>query len=364
MKDLNKPIDYAKAAIDTMMRNFKATELIPKGAFCYHQGVFFDGVYRNYLLDGEESWFRYMKEWVDSLLDDNGKIIGVFQNTLDDMRAGNLLFPIYERTGEQKYKNTLDTLMGRVLKYPKNEEGGFWHKDTRPNEMWLDGLYMAGPIVCKYASTFNYPEYYDISVAQALLMRDKTRDEKTGLWYHVYDSDRAHEWADKETGCSREFWGRSIGWVPVAVLEELDYIPQNHPKYAPLCELVKDLLISVCKFQSEDGRWYQVVDKGGQEGNWLENSCSCLYVAAICNAVKKGILDKSYLDKAKKGYEGVIHSLTWEGEDIQIGNICIGTGVGDYKYYCERPTAVNDLHGVGAFLIMCAEMQSVGEAIQ
>jgi len=44
--------------------------------------------------------------------------------------------------------------------------------------------------------------------------------------------------------------------------------------------------------------------------NWLENSCSCLYIAALCAAVRKGILDKSYLENAKKGYRGVINSLT------------------------------------------------------
>ncbi len=99
-----------------------------------------------------------------------------------------------------------------------------------------------------------------------------------------------------------------------------------------------------------------MVDKGQQEGNWLENSCSCLFVAAICKAVRKGLLDESYLEKARAGYDGVIRSLTWEGEDLQIGNVCIGTGVGDYRHYCARPVSVNDLHGVGAFLIMCAEM--------
>lgn len=360
---LREPKEYAQAAVEMMMRKFEAAELPPKGHFHYHQGVFLDGVYRNYLLNGDETWFQYMKDWVDSMLDEEGRIMGPFQYELDDIQPGTLLFPLYERTGEQKYKNALDALMKLMLEYPRSKEGGFWHKEYCRNQMWLDSLYMGGPFVCKYANMFGYPEYYDISAGQALLMREKTRDERTGLWYHAYDGDRVEKWADKETGLSAEFWGRSIGWVPVAILEELDYIPQEHPKYEALCELVKDLLISICHFQSEEGRWYQVVDKGGQEGNWLENSCSCLYVAAICHAVEKGILDTSWLENARKGYEGVIGSLTWEGEDIQIGNVCIGTGVGDYRHYCERPVSVNDLHGVGAFLIMCAQMQRGNWAI-
>ena len=128
-----------------------------------------------------------------------------------------------------------------------------------------------------------------------------------------------------------------------------------------LCDMVRNLLISLCKFQSEEGRWYQVVNKGHMPDNWLENSCSCLYTAALCAAVRKGLLDKSYLENAKKGYQGVINSLTWEGDDIQIGQVCIGTGVGNYEHYIKRPVCTNDLHGVGAFLIMCAEMQAVWE---
>lgn len=89
----------------------------------------------------------------------------------------------------------------------------------------------------------------------------------------------------------------------------------------------------------------------------MENSCSCLYTATLCKAVGKGLLDTSFLKNARKGYEGVINSLSWENDDIQIGNVCIGTGVGDYAFYCARPTSANDLHGVGAFLLMCAEMQ-------
>ncbi len=202
----------------------------------------------------------------------------------------------------------------------------------------------------------GHTEYYEISIEQAFLMERKTLDTKTGLWYHAYDETRTAEWADKDTGCSSEFWGRSLGWVPVAILEELEYIPQNHPDYQKLRRLVKDLIIAICRYQSKDGRWYQVVNKGEEPRNWLENSCSCLYVAAIAKAVRMGILDASYWQQAVKGYAGVIKSLSWDGEDLQIGNVCIGTGVGDFTYYCERPTSENDLHGVGAFLLMCTEV--------
>ena len=293
---------------------------------------------------------------MDSVIDEKGVIREYDPGQLDDIQPGILLYPLLERTGEDRYRKALDTLLDHIWNFRRNEIGGFWHKNHLPNQMWLDGLYMAGPISAEYGYRFGKPEFIDCAIEQALLMRKMTEDKKSGLWYHAWDSSREAEWADAETGLAPEFWGRSIGWVSVAVLDEMDFIPEEHPRYGELCSLVRDLLEAVCRYQSEEGRWYQVVDKGGQEGNWLENSCSCLFAAAICKAVRKGILGREYLEKAKAGYEGVIRSLAWEGENLLIGNVCVGTGVGDYKHYCERPVSVNDLHGVGAFLIMCAEV--------
>lgn len=360
MGEVKRPLFYAKAAVETMMRKYEAPLLPPVGRFHYHQGVFLSGVYQIYQLCKEEKYFTYIKDWVDAMMDEEGNLFRCDKTQMDDIQPGILLYPLLERTGDEKYRKTLEALMEAMRVYRKSEEGGFWHKAWCDNEMWLDGLYMGGPIMAEYAAKFDVPEFFDEVAFQALLMEKVTKDEKTGLLYHAYHSDRTVEWADKETGRSPEFWGRSIGWVPVAVLDDLDFIPADYEKRGELERMVRELLESLCKFQGPDGRWYQVVDKVQNPDNWPENSCSCLYVASICKAVAKGILDPSYLEYAKKGYEGLIKSLGYEGEDILIGNVCVGTGVGDYQHYINRPTSTNDLHGVGAFLIMCAWAEKYG----
>lgn len=352
-------IDYAKAACDTMMRKFEGKKLPPQGHFHYHQGVFLSGVYQTYELCREEKYFAYMKEWVDSCVAADGTIHAYDSGQLDDIQPGILLFPLLDRTKSSHYQKALDELLDAIWHFPRNPIGGFFHKADLTNQMWLDGLYMAGPISAEYGYRNKRPEFIDCCVEQALLMRKMTEDKESGLWYHAWDYSKKAAWANPDTGLSPEFWGRSIGWVPVAVLNELDFIPVSHPKYQEMCSLVQDLLTAVYKYQSGEGRWYQVVNKGEQEGNWLENSCSCLFVAAMCKAVRKGLMDVSFLKAARKGYEAVINSLDWQENDIQIGNVCVGTGVGDYEHYCKRPVAVNDLHGVGAFLIMCVEAQKV-----
>ena len=144
----------------------------------------------------------------------------------------------------------------------------------------------------------------------------------------------------------------------MAILEELDSFPKDHKDRDELIRAACDLLKTVVKYQDEEtGLWYQVIDKGDRPENWLESSCTCLFVGAICKAVREGFLDESYLEYAKKGYEGIINRLRYDDDgDVIIDNICVGTGVGDYDHYIARGTGENDLHGAGAFLIMSTEV--------
>ena len=362
---LKTPFDYAAAAIETVLRSYPAAaDLPPKGHFHYHQGVFLSGVYENYRLCGEERWFSYLKDWVDSALDGQGRRLHYDELSLGDIQPGILFFPLYERTKDEKYRRALELLMEELRTYPRTEEGGFWHQGGLPDQLWLDGLYMGGPICVMYARRFGEPEFAQTAIHQALLMEEKTRDSRSGLWYHACDCAKKAPWADPQTGLSPEFWGRSIGWVPVAVLDELDYLPADEPKRGELERLIRELLEALIPFQGGDGRWYQVVNKPGEAGNWPENSCTCLYTAAICKAVRTGVLDSRYLENARRAYDGVTASLKWrengDAQDLLLGEVCVGTGVGDYRHYCQRPVCVNDLHGMGAFLLMCAELERCG----
>jgi unsaturated rhamnogalacturonyl hydrolase len=176
----------------------------------------------------------------------------------------------------------------------------------------------------------------------------------TGLLYHAWDDSREAGWADKETGLSPEFWGRAIGWYAAAVMDILDYIPHEHKRRREFSHAAYEILSALVRFQDyETGLWFQVVNKGDHKDNWFETSCSCLYTYAIAKALKKGTLPKFYSTNLHKGYQGIIKSLKFEGENLIVPNICVGTGVGDLQFYFDRPTVENDLHGMGAFLLMC-----------
>ena len=356
----SSPLGFATLACDTMMRKFEAEKLPPIGQFHYHQGVFLSGMYRTYLLTKDEKYFDFMKRWVDKHLDPVGNLLGFNPGAFDDLQPGIHLFPLYERTGDPRYKVAMDTIAYFMEHAPTTPEGGYWHKAWYRNQMWLDCLYMSGPYCAQYAKTFDKPAFFDLVTKQAVLMEKNTRDEKTGLLYHAFDYEHQIDWANKETGRSPEFWGRAMGWVPVALLEDLAFFPEDHPGRKELIRITVDLLKALIPYQDEKtGLWYQVVDKGYDPKNWLESSCTCLYTAAICRAVRMGLMDEKYLEVARKGYEGVTARMEYDDNGILIGNICVGTGVGDLEHYYARPTSVNDLHGAGAFLLMCTEVAQV-----
>lgn len=353
------PLSYGIQCCDTIMK-IPAAKLPPEGGFHYHQGVCLMGFQKVYELSGERKYYDYIKDWVDSVLDEKGIPKKYHKDHFDDLMPGMLLYQLYDSEGDEKYKNALDVLVSRIGTWKKNNKGGFWHKeDINPNQVWLDGLFMYGPLIVNYAARWGKEEFFDIVAEQINIMWENMRDAKTGLLKHAWDSSKKEKWADPNTGLSPEFWGRAMGWYCTALMEIYEKMP---PKYQQeIAEKERLLIDALLPYQKqENGLWYEVLDKNEYPDNWPELSCSCLFIYSICKAVRLGILDNSYLAYARAGYDGVISMLeTNENNDLIVGHVCIGTGVGDYKFYVSRPTSKNDLHGVGAFLYMVTEAEKL-----
>lgn len=351
--------ETALFACETMMRKFTPQNLPPAGRFYYHQGVFLSGMYETYRLTDEGKLYDYLKAWVDCNVNEFGDIREFNPGQLDYLQPGVLLFSLYEATGDPRYNSAMDTILWFYERFPKNRLGGFWHNAMGRDQMWLDGLYMAGPFLAQYAKTFDRPDLFGVVTLQAELMERLTRNDRTGLWYHAVDLQKRHAWADPVTGRSPEFWGRAMGWVPVALLNEMDFM--NGQNRETLARITRDLLSALIPYQdAATGLWYQVVDKGEKPGNWLETSCSCLFAAGLFKAVRLGVLPHSALVPAEKALRGILSRLQFGGDDLLLPDISEGTWVGDYDFYIHRKRCTNDLHGVGAFLIMCAEAELLG----
>jgi unsaturated rhamnogalacturonyl hydrolase len=194
----------------------------------------------------------------------------------------------------------------------------------------------------------------DEAAKQLLIYASHLNDPKTGLMFHAYDESGASTWADPVTHHSAEFWCRAMGWFGMTLVEVLETLPKNHPKRAQLISQVKQLVKAWANYQDKKtGLWYQVVDKGQMPDNWLETSSSSMYSYVTAMAVERGYVARSYMNVAKKGYNGVLTKIS-KGPDglTNITDICEGTNVSDLAYYFARKRNTNDFHGLGAFLIM------------
>jgi unsaturated rhamnogalacturonyl hydrolase len=235
--------------------------------------------------------------------------------------------------------------------------------------MWLDGIYMASPFLAEYARTFNEPALYDDVANQIILIESKTRDPRTGLLYHGWDESRHQAWANRETGCSPNFWGRAMGWYAMALVDVLDYLPKEHPQRPDIIAILQRLAESIIMVQDPaTGVWYQVLDKGGQQGNYLESSASCMFVYSLAKSVRMGYLAQKYLIAAQKGYRGLLEKFieVEEGGSVNITQACAVAGLGgkpyrdgSYAYYIGTKIATNDPKAVGPFILASLEMERI-----
>ena len=340
--------------------------------WAYTYGVVCSAMLDLWKYTDDQKYYNYAKAYIDSLVDENGQIKTYKKKdyNLDKINSGKLLFTFYEITGDQRYKTAMDTLWQQLREQPRTEIGGFWHKKIYPHQMWLDGLYMAGPFYCRYAVLFNKKESIDEVVRWFINTEKVTRDPETGLLYHGWDESRAQKWADPETGRSQNFWGRGMGWYAMALVDLLDYLPQDHPGYYEITGIISRLAEAVVRYQDDGtGVWYQVVDQGGREGNFLEGSVSAMFSYFLLKAVNKGYLDREiYFRPSEKAFRGMITNLVKIKEDgsLNITPVCAVAGLGgdpyrdgSYDYYIHEMQRDNDPKAVGPFIMAAIQFDKL-----
>lgn len=348
---------YARMAADTIIAQYTPEELPPAHRFHYHQGIFLTGAERLYALTGDEKYNSYIKAWVDCNIDADGGLPRCHLDEFDDIQPGMLLFRLYDETGDSRYKKALDTMANALEASPTNAKGGVWHKHHLKNQMWLDSMYMMGVIAAMYSRRFDYPYMLEKVYTQMKLMKEYMTDSKTGLMYHAWDDSRQRHKINKKTGLSEVFWGRAIGWFAAAVAEIIEIIGEYHPLRDEFIKAERDILKAVMRYQdSNTGLWYQVLDKADDNRNWLETSCSALFVYAAAKSMRLNIIDSTFAEPIRKGTEGVLGRTVISDGKLSVGGICVGTGVGTLEEYFARPAKENDLHGMGAFLLMATEV--------
>ncbi len=334
----------------------------------YTAGLVLLAVHRVGETTGQPKYADYVRRNMDRFVDAAGTISGYKQGdfNLDQINQGRLLFPLLARTGDRRYRTAIETLRGQLRAQPRTREGGFWHKQIYPQQMWLDGLYMAEPFYVTYAQTFGDTAAFTDAVHQFLLLAARARDPRTGLMYHAWDASRAQPWADSLRGTSPNFWGRAVGWYLMAAMDVLDELPRTHPDRAALLEVVSELSAAVARVQDPvSGLWYQVLDQPGRDKNYREASASSMFVYAFAKGARRGWLNARYRALAVRAFDGIVRELmvTDAAGLPSLTGVCQVAGLGgnakrdgSFAYYVSEPVVADDYKGLGPFIMAALEL--------
>jgi len=334
----------------------------------YTAGLMLLGLERLGAATSDPKYGAYVKRSIDSLVKPNGEILTYTPDeyNLDQINEGRVLFGLYDRTKDTRYASAADRLRAQLRTHPRTSEGGFWHKKIYPQQMWLDGLYMAEPFYVRYAVRHNDSAAINDVARQFLLAARHLRDPATGLFYHGWDATRSQTWADPKTGVSRVFWGRAVGWYLMAALDVLDDLPKTHRDRAELVRITQQLADAVAAVQDPvSGVWWQVLDQPNREHNYLEASASSMFTYAFAKGARVGVLPGSFRARADRAFDGMLANFVRTNADgtVSITNICKVAGLGgepvrgvNYEYYVSEPVVDDDYKGVGAFLLAAVEL--------
>ena len=349
-------------------------ENIQKGkepAWNYIDGCMMTSLYNIYRLTGNKKYLDFVDEFIDYYVFDDGTIRGYEMSTynVDNINEGRVLFDLYKETGKPKYKRAINLLYSQLQSQPRTETGNFWHKKIYPNQVWLDGLYLAQVFYTRYETTFNRGRNYGDIVKQFRNVWLNMYDNDKQLYYHGWDVSKQAFFFYSETGLSKSFWLRSVGWYTVGLVDAISYFDLSRPNLkTELITIFRKTIEGLEQYiDPEKHMFWQVVDQKGREGNYVETSGSAMIAYAMMKGARLGFVDRRFAAVGEKIFNGICREyLTETDGELNLGGICLMAGLGPesnpardgtYEYYISEPVVENDAKGTGPFVMAYTEIK-------
>ena len=320
---------------------------------------------------GSPRWNRYILDAGKWLVDEEGRVANwkEDEHNIDKVSFGKSLRILRDLTGDGRYGRGVERAYAFLEHYPRTSTGNFWHKDIYPDQVWLDGLYMAMPFYAKCLAENNEDRWDDImnqfQSAHRLLW-----DERTSLYLHGCDVSRKADWADPATGRSPGVWSRAEGWFLMALADVYELAKDYTPRAGELVLLLKNGLDGLLQYQDRETRmFFQVVDRAGLSGNYPETSGSAMAAYAMMKGARLGMVNGFYWDRGNEVLEGIRRTWLKKEEDgWHLHGICASAGLGagpdphnrkdrtgTPEYYISEARMADNQHGTAACMMAVSE---------
>ena len=346
--------------------------------------------------DWSKPWFLSVKEYGEKYYNSVPKTGG----SLDDLNAVKLYIGLYNNTNATATdQNNAKTAIGLAQEGLKAHNksysiqsvtlagdavvGGWYHKATYNNQMWLDGAYMGSALLAQIVNfnfnngtethLFGSTTDWDMVFKQLNIVWNMCWNSTDKLMYHAFEANagtgtgtnesksHADTWAGLNgttkpyTFHSAAYWGRANAWYLMALVDVLEAMnnagQESTDNYKTLKQHLADLAAGIAARQdSKTGGWYQVMDKDASftassyNSNWtdkpasvtnyIETSATAIFAAAYFKAVRLGVLSSTtqydYKTIAKNAFKGLVNNYTYldNNGDMQIWGSCRSAGLG------------------------------------
>jgi unsaturated rhamnogalacturonyl hydrolase len=328
----------------------------------YEDGCIYKGALDLHAATGLRLFFDFVYREASVRVGFDGSIRGFDANefNIDNINAGKTLFVLFEVTREERFRKAIDVQAAQLTRHPRTKSGNYWHKKIYPNQVWLDGLYMAQPFQIALSRLTADGALARDTARQFRHVRDALRDPTTGLYRHGWDESGEQRWADPTTRQSAHAWGRAMGWFAMALVDCLEWADAFEASdRAMMAALLNDVVSGLLAARSASGLWQQVLDARAREGNYEETSATLMIAYALMKGARLGLLDVQAREIGIDALRGVNDRFL---TPTALGGICAVAGLGgnpyrdgSYAYYLSEPIVANDPKGVGAWMMALAE---------
>jgi len=304
------------------------------GRWCYEDGIFLTSLSLLHKSTGESKYLDFLTKYIDGAVDRQGVIRGYDYKrySLDDIQAGRaLLYLEKQNILTEKVKKAADRLYYQLQGQPRLRSGSYWHKLIYPYQVWLDGLYMGMPFLSEYAGIRNLKNWSDDIIKQFEFCRDHMQEPEGKLYYHGYDELVREIWSQKNQGNSECVWGRAMGWFFMSLVDVMEFLPEGKKK--SIQSMIESLASAILDVRDESSKLWKQLLYPDPEGNYIESSCSAMFIYALMKAARMGFVSEALGNAGAESFKAITENYVFqEGEKWGIRDTCVVAGLG-----CSNP---------------------------